>query len=190
VRMHSIDIGAHCNAHAATFDSDRAAGFVNIWGNSFPAEEVPFGRTMLVGGVVYQLVGKRPGAPDHVEALGQRVEIGAVVAGQALAVLGFGELGPQVLTLSLTDRFGAVIRVRVTLPNWLVPRGTLASAAGWRATHLHYVGGYELDHLCPTMFSKTVCLPGIAWPATVTLEPNPLAHVIALTLLREEGGHA
>ena len=145
---------------------------------------------MLVGGIAYQLVSKRAGAPDHVEALGQRVEIGAVVSVQALGVLGFGELGPQVLTVSLMDRFGGVVRVHVSLANWLLPRESPATAAEWRATHLHYVGDYELDHLCPALFGATVHLPGIAWPVTVTLEPNPLAHVMALTLLCEEGGHA
>lgn len=121
--MHAIDLAPHCNACAATFDSERSAGCVNIWGNSFPAEDVPFGRPIIVGGVTYQLVAKQPGAPDHVEALGQRIEIGVVAVGYALGVLGFGELGPQTLMLRLTDRFGAVVGVRVQLPNWLLPRG-------------------------------------------------------------------
>ncbi|QND61847.1 hypothetical protein [Mesorhizobium huakuii] len=187
--MHAIDLAPHCNACAATFDSERSAGCVNIWGNSFPAEDVPFGRPIIVGGVTYQLVAKQPGAPDHVEALGQRIEIGVVAVGYALGVLGFGELGPQTLMLRLTDRFGAVVGVRVQLPNWLLPRGAPARTATWRASHLHYVGDYELDHLCPAMFSATVPLLAPFWPVTLTIEPNPLAHVMAVTMLQNGGGY-
>jgi hypothetical protein len=187
--MHAIDLAPHCNAHAATFDDGRNLGFVNIWGNSFPAEEVPFGHNMIVGGISYQLATKLPGAPDHVEALGQLIEVRAAAGGQALGVLGFGELGSQDLTLALTDRFGVVVRIRMTLPNWLLPRDTPCSAAAWRASHLHYVGDYELDHLRPAMFSVTARLPTSVWPVAVTIEPNPLAHVMGLTLLREGGLH-
>ncbi|NEU98277.1 hypothetical protein [Bradyrhizobium uaiense] len=188
--MHAIDLAPHCNAHAATFDGGRSLGCVNIWGNSFPAEEVPFGRTMIVGGVSYRLAAKLPGAPDHVEALGQRIEVGTVAGGQALGVLGFGELGSQDLTLALTDCFGVVVRIQVTLPNWLLPREAPASAAAWSASHLHYVGDYELDHLRPAMFSVMARLPTLAWLVAVTIEPNPLAHVMGLTFLREGGLHA
>jgi hypothetical protein len=188
--MHTFDLARHCNAHAATFDDGRGMGCVNIWGNSFPAEEVPFGHTMIVGGVAYQLAAKLPGAPDHVEALGQHIEVGALASGRALGVLGFGELGSQDLTLALTDRLGAVVRIRMTLPNWLLPREASASAAAWLASHLHYVGDYELDHLRPAMFSVTARLPTPIWPVAVTLEPNPLAHVMGLTLLREGGLNA
>jgi hypothetical protein len=188
--MHAIDLASHRNAHAATFDSGRDAGCVNIWGNSFPAEEVPFGRAIIVGGVTYQLAPKQPGAADHVEALGQRIEIGAVAGGHALGVLGFGELGPQALMLRLTDRFGTDVGVRVQLPNWLLPREAPVRAAAWQASHLHYAGDYELDHLRPAMFSATARLPAPIWPVTLTIEPNPLAHVMAVTLLQNGGGHA
>jgi hypothetical protein len=189
MKSHCIDLSRHANAHAATFDTDRAAGFVNAWGNSFPAEEVPYGRAMLVGGVIFELPEKQAARPDHVETLGQCIDTWAVITARSIGVLGFGELGDQSLALTLTGRYGERCRVAVNLPNWLVPRNVPLGRQGWRASHLHYAAGYELDHLCPVMFGVATPLPAAIQPVAVTVGANPLAHVVALTLLGGEGGH-
>jgi len=189
MKAHRLDISVHANACAATFDADRSAGFVNAWRKSFPAEEVPFGSTLLVAGVPFSLPQKRAGAPDHIEADGQDFDVNAVLTAHAVGVLGFGELGDQLLRITLADRFGASRRAEALLPNWLVPASAETRADSWRATHLHYPG-YELSHLCPTLFGVLLRLPAPIQPLSLTLEANPLAHVMAISLLLREPQHA
>lgn len=189
MRAHRLDISTRANAHAATFDVDRAAGFVNAWRNSFPAEEVPFGGTLLVARVPFSLPHKTAGAPDHIEAEGQDFDVGVAVTARAVGLLGFGELGDQRLGLTLTDRFGETRRAEAVLPNWLVPASAPTTAESWRASHLHYAAGYELDHLRPTLFSVVLRLPAAIQPLSVMLDANPLAHVMAISLLLGEVDH-
>jgi hypothetical protein len=183
-----LDLLPHANAHAATFDDDRSAGFVNAWRNSFPAEEVPFGDTILLGGTAFRLANKIAGAPDHTEALEQTIEVDAIVTAHAVGILGFGELGNQTLAITIANRFGELRRGQVVLPNWLVPKGTDPDAQNWRATHLHYPD-YELDHLRPCLFSVTIALSSAIQTRFVTLHANPLAHVMAVSLLIESTPH-
>jgi hypothetical protein len=184
-----LDLRSHANAHAATFDRDRSAGFVNAWRNSFPAEEMPFGDTILVGGTAFELANKTPGAPDHAEALEQKIEVDAIVNTHAVGILGFGELGDQTLAITVAGRFGELRRGRTVLPNWLVPKDAAPSARCWRATHLHYPD-YELDHLRPCLFSVTIPLSSAIQTRFVTLHANPLAHVMAVSLLTGSTPHA
>lgn len=189
MKAHRLDISTCANAHAATYDVDRAAGFVNAWRNSFPAEDVPFGGTLLVAGIPFSLPRKIAGAPDHIEAEGQDLDVGAALTARAVGVLGFGELGDQRLGLTLTNRFGETRRAEAVLPNWLVPASAPATAGSWRASHLHYAAGYELGHLRPTLFGVMLRLPAAFQPLRVTLDANPLAHVMAISLLLGESDH-
>jgi hypothetical protein len=184
-----LDLHRHTNAHAATFDCDRSAGFVNAWRNSFPAEEMPFGDTVLLGGTAFELAEKTPGTPDHVEALEQTIEVDAIITVHAVGILGFGELGDQALAMTVGNRFGDLRRAQVVLPNWLEPKDAAPTARSWRATHLHYPD-YERDHLRPCLFGVTVRLSSAIQARFVTLHANPLAHVMAVSLLFEGAAHA
>ena len=183
MRTRFLDLAIYANAHAATYDTDRAAGFVNAWRNSFPAEELPFGQILVVGGIAFQLPEKIEGAPDHVEALGQQIATDPLGAVRGLAVLGFGELGAQVLALTLEDRLGGRRSIEIVLPNWLAPSTDHGSPSAWRASHLHYAAGYELDHLRPGLHSRAARLSRPVHPVRLILEANPLAHVMAVTML-------
>ncbi|MGY4568063.1 MULTISPECIES: hypothetical protein [Bradyrhizobium] len=184
-----LDLEPYINAHLATFDADRRAGFVNAWCNSFPAEEIPFGSNLLIGGAMFRLPGKQRGTPDHIEALEQTVEVNAATSARAAAILGFGELGDQELRFKVSDVFGDEYITRVVLPNWLVPKHTRQEQQSWRATHLHYPD-YELDHLCPCLFAVAAPFRSEIRPRSITLHANPLAHVFAISLLTEGLPHA
>ena len=181
-----IPLRSYANAHAATFDADRSAGFVNAWGNSFPAEEMPFGRVLLCGGIPFAVEPKGEGEADHIEALGQIIEIGSAVVTRAIAILCFAELGDQRLPLTLIGRFGEKRRLEVTIPYWLTSGEEAAKPSTWRATHLHYAAGYELNHLRPALHAIAVRLPAPFSAVSVELGVNPLVHMLALTLVDRE----
>jgi hypothetical protein len=190
VRSIPVDLSIILNADAATFDRDRAAGFVNAWGNSFPAEELPFGQLFNVGGVAYKLPPKRRGNPDHVEALGQVLDLERAVSACGIAMLGFGELGAQSVDVRVSGRTLIQHHWRATLPNWLVPSIAPSEVDSWRASHLHYAAGYQLNDLCPRVSSVTHQLPTNFELTRVTLGENPLAHVMAISLLVPGGPDA
>src|SRR6185295_16617122 len=91
------------NAQAATCDGERSAGAANPWGNSFPAEEFPFGRNVSVG--VFDFAIPRPGSGgnDNIELRGQGLSLPPVVI-VGIAALGYAEMGPRRWTLWLESR--------------------------------------------------------------------------------------
>lgn len=181
--MIPIDLRSHMNAYAATYDRDRSLGTVNAWGNSFPAEELPFGDCVVVDGLCYELAPKAEGEVDHVEALGQVLALRRPATG--LALLMFGEMGEQQLDLEIDFADGSTRRERVLANGWLVAGEPAAGAACLRCSHLHYVGGYELALLRPVLWSES-----IRWGRTdavgLRLGVNPLFHIVALTALTDD----
>ena len=181
-----VDIDVACNATAATYDDDRRAGAVNAWGNSLPAEEVPFGRVVDVDGVPFRLPAKR-GRHDHVEAVGQTLPLPSAAPVAGLALLCFGEMGEQDVALMLLDAAGAAAHLVADVPGWLAaaPEGRPDLAVALRCTHLHYPGGYELAALRPTVTRWTGRLSRPVEATGLRLGINPLFHVLAVTLLHE-----
>lgn len=183
-----LDLTTAVDRIGATFDGDRPAGEMNSWGNSYPAEELPFGRETVVDGIRYALVGKSPGGgaqPDHLEALGQRLRLPHGLQAEALAVLAAGELGPQELSVRLHLDSGGTTSgtcVSVTIPGWMARPDAPRAADQLRCSHLHYPGDYGLALLLPVLWSRRLPLGGVPVVA-VDLLTNPLVHVFAVTLL-------
>lgn len=179
-----LDLADIVDSVGATFDTERPAGAFNAWGNSFPAEELPFGRRTVVDGISYELVDKAPRQPDHFEALGQRLPVGPPHRPvNALALLAAGEMGPQELTVRVHLATGVQSR-SVVIRGWEVRPETPVTADQLRGSHLHYPGDYDLALLVPVLWSHVLPLPG--GPVTA-IEPlaNPLVHIFAITLLTE-----
>jgi hypothetical protein len=183
--MIDVDLRVYCNAFAATFDSDRSRGSLNAWGNSFPAEELPFGTTFALGGIRFRLPAKQEGAPDHIEVLGQVIPLPAQST-CGLGLLAFGEMGSQSMELDVEFAHQNIRRFSVVAPAWLIAPGAPPSDSRIVCSHLHYVGGYELASLRPAMW----CLR-IEWPKAKALRMylgiNPFFHLIAVTGLIEFG---
>ena len=92
---HPVDLTPWLNAAVATFDGERPRGALNAWGNSFPAEELPFGSLLKVGGVDFRLPAKAPGEPDSVEPFGQTIVVPGAPRAVGIALLCCGEMGDQ-----------------------------------------------------------------------------------------------
>lgn len=175
----AVPLDAHLNAHAATWNDERAAATLNAWGNTFPAEELPFGETVELGGIPYRLPRKRRGGFDHVEALGQRIALTSADV-DAIAVLCFGEMGDQRLRATLHGSGGSA-PLQIIAPGWLVPHDVVPGPGALACRHLHY-GGYELDLLRPSAWSVRHALPRAMRVDRLELAEQPLVHVFAITL--------
>ncbi|HEU4882763.1 MAG TPA: hypothetical protein VFT45_10970 [Longimicrobium sp.] len=176
------------NARAATRDADRHRGGVNAWGNSFPAEELPFGAALRVGGIPFVLP-PVDGEHDHVETLGQAIRIPPASPSLGVALLCFGEMGDQALGVDLYGHGGEHLPLVARAKGWLVPRGE-APADAHVCSHLHYPGGYELDPLRPALWCSASRWEAPVAAALLRLGINPLFHLVAVTLLHAAPGAA
>ncbi|HET8799370.1 MAG TPA: hypothetical protein VFO89_16900 [Thermoanaerobaculia bacterium] len=173
-----VDLRPHFNARAATSNDERARCGFNAWGNSFPAEELTFGEVIEVDGIPFRL--ERSGELDHVEADRQHIALPRTDA-TALALLAFGEMGPQ-RTRIVVEGDGEPHTIDALAAGWLVA-GTFQVERALDCTHLHYPGDYELSHLRPVMWPYVYALPRSRNWRRLRIEPSPLFHFAAATLL-------
>jgi hypothetical protein len=183
MRAHTpVPLDALRNARAATRDDERHRGGVNAWGNSYPAEELPFGGTLRVAGVPFAL--PPAGAEhDHVETLGQTLALPAAEPCTGVALLCFGEMGDQALPVDLFAEPDGHMALLALAKGWLLPPGAPDPPDGWVCSHLHYPGGYELDQLRPVLWCNSFGWEAPRVPTRLGLGTNPLFHLVAVTLL-------
>jgi hypothetical protein len=177
-----VDLTPWLNAAVATFDSERPCGALNAWGNSFPAEELPFGSTLTVGGTSFELPEKTPGKPDSVEPLGQTIALAGMPKATGIALLCCGEMGEQRLPVRVLDGQGRTVSSFVAAARGvMVPAGTDPGNEGFVCSHLHYPGDYDLSLALPAAWC---CEQHWDRPLPVThieLGVNPLFHLLAIT---------
>jgi hypothetical protein len=182
-----VQLRPHFNAVAATSDNERAAGAFNAWGNSFPAEEFPYGATLTINGVPFELPESFPGTCDHLEALGQVIECDDIeVEARAVALLCCGEMGEQELTIEVESKDSARESAVITARPWLISRTGAVESPAYCANHLHYSGDYELRVFIPALWFAIFEFAKPLRPWRLVLGTNPLFHLFAMTLLRCE----
>ena len=181
---HPLDLTPWLNAAVATFDGERPRGALNAWGNSFPAEEMPFGSTLTVGGVPFRLPAKAPGAPDSVEPLGQTIAVPDAPEASGVALLCCGEMGDQrVAVRAVSGRGEAVAEFVAVARGAMVPAGTDLGGEGFAPSHLHYPGDYDLALALPAAWLREHRWERRSPVARLELGVNPLFHLLAITLL-------
>jgi hypothetical protein len=176
-----VNLDPYCCASAATWNHDRSLGCANAWGNSFPAEELPFGDNLEIAGIPFRLPHKR--AADHIECLGQTVSLGAAKPSSGVAFLSFGEMGDQELTVQFHGDAGVSREVKATTREWLIDDRPVEERRCYSCSHLHYPGGYELKLLRPVCWANVHLWDNPALLRKMQLGFNPLFHLFAVTLL-------
>lgn len=69
-----VGLAPYLNNVGATSKARIESGAFNVWGNSFAADYLPRGRT-IVDGVVFELAAARDGEPDNVRCEGELVAV-------------------------------------------------------------------------------------------------------------------
>jgi hypothetical protein len=185
MRFETVTLEPLFNSIGATSDSQRRAGLLNAWGNSFPAEELPFGSTLTVGGIPFQLPDKARTNYDVLEPLGQTIELSDDGPLAALAFLCCGEMGEQYVDVrAIRADGGEPIEFSVMAKGFSVLPDEDLGPEAYRLTHLHYPGDYDLGLMTGALwcfqhpFAKPVRL------ARLELGTNPLLRIAGLTLSR------
>ena len=179
-----VDLNPWLNAAVATYDSERPRGALNAWGNSFPAEELPFGSVLTVGRVPFRLTVKVPGQPDSVEPLGQRLEIRDAPAATGIALLCCGEMGDQKVSVQVLNGDGQIVSDFVAVARGvMIPAGMDLGDEGFAGSHLHYPGDYDLALALPAAWRFEQRWEKPSPVAHIELGINPLFHILGITLL-------
>lgn len=179
-----VPLDSFFNSIGSTYDPQRRAGLLNAWGNSLPAEELPFGSTLTVGGIPFQLPAKAQASYDVVEPLGQTIELASDRAVSGLAFLCCGEMGEQYLEVrAMQADGGEPIEFTVVAKGFSVLPGDDLGPEAYRLTHLHYAGDYDLALLMGALWCVQHRFAEPIRLARLELGTNPLFRIAALTLV-------
>lgn len=178
-----VDLVPWMNRRGCTPDHERAAGRLNAWGNSYPAEEIAFGASRSVGGISFVLA--RSDASDHVECLGQRIDVEPGPSTSSVALLCCGEMGERVLDVVAVVAADEREALDFRTPGWLVDPSEPGPPEAWVFTHLHYPGDYELALLRPALFCVRCPLATPRVLHALELGMNPFFHIFAATLCHD-----
>jgi hypothetical protein len=179
-RSWHVDLHGHRNNRGISSRDARAAAF-NIWGNSFPAEELPApGSVLDVGDVSFRWPdGTDPGG-DNVRCLGQVVRT-PQVACERLFVLGAAERRTEDPIVFLR-RDAPARSVRLALSDfWPQTPQRFGEHAAVRCTTMHYPRHAD-PRMGATIWRQEILVPGRGPLAAILLPDNPAMHLFALTL--------
>jgi hypothetical protein len=180
----TLSLEPFLNSVGSTYDTQRVAGLLNAWGNSFPAEELPFGSTLTVGGIPFQLPDKVRTHDDVVEPLGQTIRFPDDRAVTALALLCCGEMGEQSLQArAVRASGGAPIELIIVAKGFSVAPTDDLGPDAHRFTHLHYPGDYDLGIMTGALWCFRHQLEEPVRLTRLELGTNPLFRIAALTLI-------
>ncbi|GIH27837.1 hypothetical protein Aph01nite_61470 [Acrocarpospora phusangensis] len=180
---HLLDLAGHRNNVGATAPDHLGAGAFNIWGNSFPAGELPSGRPVLVDGVPFDLPVCGAAAPDNVRADGQFIEV-APARYDWLYVLAAAERRVEdEIAFHFTD--GSVDFEPLRLSDFWAAPAVFGESAAVVTEVMHYPLHVQAD--VPAMlWCQRVPVTRRAVLRAARLPRNPAVHVFAATL-REAG---
>jgi hypothetical protein len=181
-----VDISGHRNNTAISAATETKAGAFNVWGNSFAAEYLPPGESLVqVAGVPFRFPPVCDG-PDNVRCAGQffgvpegRYDWVHVLAAaerrcEDTVELSFGDGSVDAEPLRVSDFWAA--------PAWF------GEIKAFESPVMHYPHHVQRG-VSAVMWAQRVPVTRRAGLAGVRLPRNVAVHVFAVTLQRAEAGH-
>jgi hypothetical protein len=176
-----VSLIPYLNNTGITAPGQLRAGAFNIWGNTFPADELPTGPSVLIDGIPFLFPARTTGDPDNVRCEAQ------------LVVLPSGRYDWIQLLCAAERRTEDPVWLHyedgTTEPEWLgvsdfwpqtEPR--FGEVAAFRLSRMHYPRHVE-RRMAPTIWRQRLPVPRPAGLSAVRLPDNPAIHLFAMTLL-------
>ncbi|MGP3983825.1 hypothetical protein [Streptomyces sp. KR80] len=176
-----VDLSGYADNTGITRPGRLSDGAFNIWGNTFPADELPSAGPVVVDGVPFRFPAGPTGEPDNVRCAGQLVELPAgrydwiqLLAAaerrtedQLLLHYGCGAVDPEWLRVS---------------DFWPQTASRFGESAAYRCTRMHYPRHIE-RRMGPVIWRQRVPVPRASELTAVRLPDNPAVHLFAMTLV-------
>ncbi|MDQ3821744.1 MAG: hypothetical protein M3321_00700 [Actinomycetota bacterium] len=178
-----VDIAGHRNNTAISPATDTQAGAFNVWGNSFPAEYLPAGESLVhVGGVPFRFPPVCDG-PDNVRCAGQFL---GVPDGRYdwVHVLAAAERRCED-TVDLIFSDGSVDAEPLRVSDFWAAPAWFGEIKAFESPVMHYPHHVQ-QGVSAVMWAQRVPVTRRAGLAGVRLPRNVAVHVFAVTLQRAE----
>lgn len=180
----TLDLSGVLDNVGATPPAQRDRGSFNIWGNSFAAEQLGAGDSLVIDGVLFRLGQLNSAEPDNVRCAGQLMPVPPgrydwlylLVAGERQVE---DELG-----LHFSDSTADFERIRVS--DFWAASAIFGETVALRSETMHYP--YHVQYgISATMWCQRVPVTRRAELTLVRLPRNPALHVFAISLLPSDG---
>jgi hypothetical protein len=181
-RFHLVELDGFANNDGISTLSNTADGGFNVWGNSYPAEELPAsGSIATFARVPFRFPRKDDGCANNVVCIGQTITF---AEGEycGMAILGAAERRSADVVTFLAAA-GAEVRVPLRLSDWWPgARGHFGNRLALRCSRLHYPRHVQRD-MSPALWVQRAAFPRIRTRQAV-LPDHPALHIFGLTLTR------
>jgi hypothetical protein len=176
-----LPLDGQLNNNGVTIASDRARGGFNIWGNSFPGEELPAsGSTPLVGAVPFLFPAKAPDGSDNVRCRGQRLRLPAG-PWDWVHMLGAAERRTEdLVVVEHADGSAAHQWLRMS-DFWPQTAPRFGEVLAFRCARLNYPRHVQRE-MAPAIWAQRIPVTRPIPTTALVLPDNPALHIFAVTL--------
>ncbi|MEU3756568.1 hypothetical protein AB0H17_28030 [Streptomyces olivoreticuli] len=175
-----LDLTAFANNTGITTEDRLSDGAFNIWGNTFPAEELPAGGEITVDGIPFRFPAPAAGAPDNVRCAGQLLELPAGRYDWIHVLAAAERRTEDFVQLHYAD--GSVDPEWLRISDfWPQTGARFGESAAFSCTRLHYPRHVQRS-MGPTIWRQRVPVTRQRELTALTLPDNPAIHVFAMTL--------
>jgi hypothetical protein len=178
-----VDLDPHFNNVGTSHRHRQSDGAFNVWRNSFPAEELPAGSSLVrVAGVCYRFPSTSPGRPDNVVCAGQRIDV-PPDRYDWVYVLACAERRAED-TVYLHYQSGAVDGEWLRVSDFWPGSGPrFGEVEAFRCDHMHFPRHVQA-RVQPVIWQQRVPVPRQEPLARLHLPDNIAIHLFAMTLVR------
>lgn len=175
-----VDIDDLLNNRAATSTTELDLGRMNVWGNSFPARELPeSGALIEVAGIPFRWANVRPDG-DNVRCEGQVVDIPPGQYDWLYLLAASERRSEDTLWVHYEDGFADPLRVRVS--DFLDGTPVFGELPAFRTSAMHYPHHVQRN-LPTTMWLARVGMPRRGSAHALRLPRLVALHIFGITLL-------
>jgi hypothetical protein len=174
-----VDLSAHFDNTGITRLDHLSGGAFSIWGNTFPAEELPDGPTMQSGGVSFRFPDRGPGG-DNIRCAVQFIELPSGRYDWIYLIAAAERRTEDAMLLHYADGSIDPEWLRVS-DFWPETPGRFGERESLRCRSLHYPRHVQTP-MGPALWRERVPVPREVALAGIRFPDNPAIHVFALTL--------
>jgi hypothetical protein len=179
-----VDLSAHFDNTGLTRSDGLSGGAFSIWSNTFPAEELPDGPTIELGGLPFRFPGRGPGG-DNMRCAAQLIEVPPGRYDWIYLIAAAERRTEDPVLLHYAD--GAIDPEWLRVSDfWPETPGRFGEREWLRCDSLHYPHHVQTS-MGPSIWRERVPVPREVALAAIRFPDNPAIHIFALTLAGQEG---
>lgn len=176
-----VDLAGFADNTGITPADRLSAGAFNIWGNTFPAEELPTAGRVVVDDIPFRFPAGAAGEPDNVRCAGQLIDV-PLGRYDWIHLLAAAERRTEDQLWLHYDGGGVDPEWLRVSDFWPQTPPRFGESLAFRCTRMHYPRHVE-TRMQPAIWRQRVPVPRQAELSAIRLPDNPAIHVFALTLI-------